>query len=166
MHRRRAALHQRLDVKKRAQHTAAFCCLRGCHCTPPPPRPTKFFEMERKITTPCYPGRQEELQTRSNCKVIVFCFASVMCQICFTPSISKSVNRCWLKDKKQVLDIIKQVSTLSQTEDRMATAGVVTPTSSGKDLLPLALSKLKNGVCLMFVPFKCVLKCFCSSKTT
>ena len=56
--------------------------------------------------------------------------------------------------QQEALDIIKQVSTVSHHERRMATAGVVTPTSSGKDLLPLALSKLKNGVCLMFVPFK------------
>jgi len=58
--------------------------------------------------------------------------------------------------QQQALDIIQQVSTLSQTAVRMATAGVVTPTSSGKDLLPLALSLLANGVCIMFVPFKCV----------
>ena len=56
--------------------------------------------------------------------------------------------------QKESLDIIEQALNISQQECRMTTAGVVVPTSTGKDLLSFALSKYTQGVSLMFVPYK------------
>ena len=56
-------------------------------------------------------------------------------------------------NQKEALDIIEQAINLSQQEHRLTTAAIVVPTSSGKDLLPLALSKFTRGVSIMFVPY-------------
>ena len=52
------------------------------------------------------------------------------------------------------LAVMEQADLLCQAERRLVTTGIVTPTSSGKDLLPLGWSKFKAGVSVMFVPFK------------
>jgi hypothetical protein len=56
-------------------------------------------------------------------------------------------------NQKEALDIIEQAHNLSQQEHRLTTVGIVVPTSSGKDLVPLALSEFTGGVSIMFVPF-------------
>ena len=55
--------------------------------------------------------------------------------------------------QQEALDLITQAVNLSQQERRLTTAAIVVPTSSGKDLLPLALSKCTGGVSIMFVPY-------------
>jgi ATP-dependent helicase YprA (DUF1998 family) len=55
--------------------------------------------------------------------------------------------------QQEALDLITQAVNLSQQERRLTTAAIVVPTSSGKDLLPLALSKFTGGVSIMFVPY-------------
>jgi hypothetical protein len=52
------------------------------------------------------------------------------------------------------LKIIEKAVHASQTERKMATVGIVTPTSSGKDLLPLAWAVYRSQVAVMFAPFK------------
>jgi hypothetical protein len=54
--------------------------------------------------------------------------------------------------QKESLDIIEQA--LNKSHQEWVTAGVVVPTSTGKDLLPFALSKYTQGVSIMFVPYK------------
>jgi hypothetical protein len=48
---------------------------------------------------------------------------------------------------------IKEAHDIVRRENRLATAAVITPTSSGKDLLPLALARALKGTSVMFVPF-------------
>lgn len=56
--------------------------------------------------------------------------------------------------QKQSLDIINRAVITSQTDKKLTTVGIVTPTSSGKDMLPLALAVFRRQVSVMFVPFK------------
>jgi hypothetical protein len=56
-------------------------------------------------------------------------------------------------NQKEALDMIEQAVILSRKEHRLTTAAIVVPTSSGKDLLPLALSIYTRGVSIMFVPY-------------
>ena len=52
------------------------------------------------------------------------------------------------------LKIIEKGFRSSQTEKKLATVGIVTPTSSGKDLLPLAWAVARSQVAVMLAPFK------------
>lgn len=52
------------------------------------------------------------------------------------------------------LKIIENGFHASQTEKKLATVAIVTPTSSGKDLLPLAWAVFRSQVAVMFAPFK------------
>jgi hypothetical protein len=52
------------------------------------------------------------------------------------------------------LEIIELAFHTSQAEQKLATVGIVCPTSSGKDLLPLAWAVFRRQVSVMFVPFK------------
>jgi hypothetical protein len=56
--------------------------------------------------------------------------------------------------QSSALKIIEKGFRASQTEKKLATVGIVTPTSSGKDLLPLAWAVVRNQVAVMFAPFK------------
>ena len=56
--------------------------------------------------------------------------------------------------QSSALKIIEKAVHASQTERKMATVGIVTPTSSGKDLLPLAWAVFRSQVAVMFAPFK------------
>jgi hypothetical protein len=52
------------------------------------------------------------------------------------------------------LKIIENGFHASQTEKKLATVAIVTPASSGKDLLPLAWAVFRSQVAVMFAPFK------------
>lgn len=51
-------------------------------------------------------------------------------------------------------DALTIIHDISRRERRIATAAVITPTGSGKDLLPLALARALKGTSVLFVPFK------------
>jgi hypothetical protein len=54
------------------------------------------------------------------------------------------------------LDVILRARRTGVTQNRVATAAIVAPTSAGKDLLPLALARYCRGTSVVFVPHVCV----------
>jgi hypothetical protein len=80
----------------------------------------------------------------------------------------------------QSLEAIENASQVATKEHRLATVAIVTPTSSGKDLLPLLWAVKKRGVSILFVPyvhladaaikyaedFRCSVERFSSTKQT
>jgi len=58
----------------------------------------------------------------------------------------------------EALKLLQSVDTAT----RMATTGIVLPTGSGKDLLPMALSRLNMGTSVVFLPYRA---CIDDSKT-
>lgn len=60
--------------------------------------------------------------------------------------------------QREAMDAIWHAHVISNRERRIATVAIVTPTGSGKDLLPLALSQCTKGTAVVFQPFVCVKK--------
>ena len=60
--------------------------------------------------------------------------------------------------QREAMDAIWHAHGISKRERRIATVSIVTPTGSGKDLLPLALSQCTKGTAVVFQPFVCVKK--------
>jgi hypothetical protein len=53
----------------------------------------------------------------------------------------------------QSLQAIENAEQVAIKNNRLATVAIVTPTSSGKDLLPLLWAVKKRGVSVVFVPY-------------
>jgi hypothetical protein len=78
------------------------------------------------------------------------------------------------------LEAIENAAKIAIEEHRLATVAIVTPTSSGKDLLPLMWAVKKRGVSILFLPyvhladaavtyaekFNCVVERFANTKQT
>ncbi len=55
--------------------------------------------------------------------------------------------------QQEALRIIQQAHRIGKQQVRTATAAIVTPTGTGKDLLPLALAHCLKGTSVVFVPY-------------
>lgn len=55
--------------------------------------------------------------------------------------------------QQEALRVIQQAHRIGKQQLRTATAAIVTPTGTGKDLLPLALAHCLKGTSVVFVPY-------------
>jgi hypothetical protein len=55
--------------------------------------------------------------------------------------------------QQEALRVIQQAHRIGKQQVRTATAAIVTPTGTGKDLLPLALAHCLEGTSVVFVPY-------------